>query len=321
MAQDGHNLTAARDGCFYISDLVGAFVAHLGALGRSEHTIRNYTADLGRVFDAMKQGDQQQEIVRVDRSAVRKWLAAAKRTHKSPRTIERHLASLRTFLKWAFTEQYIDALPPLSGLTAGRYTRLPKFLTQTEAGSLLDDRPASTAMQMRDLAMMELLYATGLRVSELTGLDTDDVGRGAELRVMGKGQKERIVIVGDKARESLDHYLADARPSLLRDSQEQALFLGARGGRINERTVRLVVDRAAVGYTQQPHIGPHTLRHSFATHLLENGADLRTIQELLGHSNLATTQIYTHVTRDRLKDIYRKAHPRAKMKESEENLK
>lgn len=301
------------EGRFNVRELVQAFTQHLRALGRSDHTLRNYVADLMRIFSALSGQDGAPEVARVDRPAVRKWLARAHLEGKSPRTIERHLAALRTFLKWAYAAGYIPALPPLGGLSAGRYSRLPKLLSQTEVSRMLDERPLMTPGQIRDAAMLELLYATGLRVSELVSLNVKDLQRPPELRVLGKGGKERIVLIGQAAARALDLYLGSARAVLCQNPSESALFVGARGQRINERVVRRMVEKVALSYTSSAHAGPHTLRHSFATHLLENGADLRSIQELLGHSDLATTQIYTHVSRDRLKEVYRKAHPRSRL--------
>ncbi|MCC6484160.1 MAG: tyrosine recombinase XerC [Armatimonadetes bacterium] len=304
--------SASENSLIDVRELLRAFALHLHALGRSGHTQRNYLSDLLRIFSAVARSQRAPDVVQIDRKAVRKWLAAARLAGKSPRTIERHLASLRTFLKWAHAAGHIADLPPLDGLSAGRYSRLPKLLSQTEVSKMLDERPLTDPQQIRDAAMLELLYATGLRIGELVSLNVKDVQRGQELRVLGKGGKERIVLIGSQSRQALDRYLSIARPALCSDSSETALFVGARGKRINERVARKVVEEAALGYTNLPHAGPHTLRHSFATHLLENGADLRTIQELLGHSDLATTQVYTHVSRDRMKEVYRKAHPRAR---------
>jgi integrase/recombinase XerC len=177
------------------------------------------------------------------------------------------------------------------------------------AAALADD---GTPVGLRDVAMLELLYATGVRVSELVGLDVDDLDRERQVvRVLGKGRKERTVPYGHPASRATERWLAHGRAALLAPGAGGALFLGARGGRIDQRAVRTLVHRRIAEVPGAPDIGPHGLRHSAATHLLEGGADLRSVQELLGHSSLATTQLYTHVTTDRLRAAYRQAHPRA----------
>jgi len=303
--------------------LLDKFAERLRALGRSGHTVDAYIGDLRRMLpsawaNGARVDDARALLAAVDRPAVRKWLAAARLARKSPATIGRHLASLRGFLKWAASVGYIPAPPPLSGLSAGRCRRLPKFLSQAETQELLEEQPASTPAKLRDAAILEMLYATGLRVSELEGLNVLDVSHGQQIRVTGKGDKERIVVFGSAARQALDRYLEAGRPALMPAADQQALFLNQRGGRLSDRSIRRLVDRVTKGHTSFAHLGPHALRHSFATHMLENGADLRTVQELLGHASVVTTQVYTHVTREHLKEVYRKAHPRAKLDGGEE---
>ena len=203
-----------------------------------------------------------------------------------------------------------DPGPQLASPSARR--SLPEVLTQDQAAGLVDSVDGTDPLALRDRAMLELLYAGGIRVSELTGLDLDgiDEARGL-LRVLGKGDKERSVPVGVPARRALDHYLRDGRPELVSTRTTNAVFLGVRGGRVDQREVRRVVHRAASAVPGAPDIGPHGLRHSAATHLLEGGADLRSVQELLGHASLATTQIYTHVSVERLRAAFNQAHPRA----------
>ncbi len=294
--------------------LLDEFAAHLQRTGASEHTVRAYTRDIARASgDLGIDLDDAATLGRAGRAGVRRWLARMRSAGLAPATVGRRLASLRSFLKWALGKGYLREMPSLDGLSPGRYRRLPKFLTQTETVRMLEDRPADDPAGLRDAALLELLYATGLRVSELVALDVEDVRGREAIRVIGKGDKERVVLTTRAAREAVERYLSAGRPRLARAASGDALFLNTRGGRLSERSVRRIVDRSTRGYCSLPHAGPHTLRHTFATHLLENGADLRTVQELLGHADLSTTQIYTHVTRDHLREVYRRAHPRARL--------
>jgi len=295
--------------------LLEEFAGHLARTGASRHTVRAYTRDVARAArDLDIDLDDASSLRRAGRAGVRRWLARMRSAGLAPSTVGRRLASLRSFLKWALGRGYLREMPSLEGLSPGRYRRLPKFLTQTETARMLEDRAAADAAGLRDTAILELLYATGLRVSELVALDVDDVRGRSSIRVIGKGDKERVVLTTRAARDAVERYLAEGRPRLARSVREPALFLNRSGGRLTERSVRRIVDRCTRGYCSLPHAGPHTLRHTFATHLLENGADLRSVQELLGHADLSTTQIYTHVTRDHLREVYRRAHPRATLK-------
>jgi integrase/recombinase XerC len=239
----------------------------------------------------------------------------------------RRAAGARAFTAWAHRTGRLP-VDPGRRLAAPRALRtLPAVLTQRDAENLLDaaservkhagtveadDTPGSRAVALRDLAMVELLYATGIRVGELVGLDEPALDHSRRLvRVRGKGDRERVVPYGVPAAQRLDDYLRDGRPVLARDPAESALFLGRRGRRIDPRQVRAVVTDLVDRIEGAPAIGPHGLRHSAATHLLDGGADLRSVQELLGHATLSTTQLYTHVSVERLRASYRQAHPRA----------
>lgn len=272
--------------------------------GLSENTVRAYRTDL--VDLAGEVGSFEGFTL----PALRGWLAHLVQSGKARSTLARRTASARAFSTWAAKNGYIpsDVAARLSTPIARR--NLPKALSHSTAEKIVSVDPV-TPEQFRDRAMLELLYATGIRVGELTQLDLKDLNlQAATARVTGKGNKERVVTYGQPAVDALSQWL-DARPQILKESNStQALFLGSRGGRIDPRQVRRIVSRAG-DEEGAGDIGPHTLRHTAATHLLEGGADLRMVQEILGHSSLQTTQIYTHISASRLKETVAKAHPRA----------
>lgn len=292
------------------------FARHLRAQrGMSEHSVRAYRGDVTTLLEhARRMG--RTTVGALDLRLLRSWLAGQQTRGLARTTLARRAAAARAFTAWAHREGLVpsDAGVLLATPRTGR--SLPGVLRRDEADALLgvaalaadDDRPTA----VRDLAMLEVLYASGIRVGELTGLDLDDVDRGRRvLRVLGKGSKERAVPVGVPALCAVDRWLSQGRPALRGPDSGAALFLGARGGRVDPRTVRRAVHALLAHVPGAPDLGPHGLRHSAATHLLEGGADLRSVQELLGHATLATTQIYTHVSVDRLKATYDQAHPRA----------
>jgi integrase/recombinase XerC len=279
------------------------------------HTVRAYVGDIAGLLDhAARLGVA--DIAELDLRALRSWLARQQTSGLSRTTLARRATAARVFTAWLARTGRVPADVGASlGSPSSRRT-LPAVLRADEAAELVraaavradDGSPTG----LRDVAMLELLYATGIRVGELVGLDLDDLDRDRDLvRVLGKGRKERSVPYGRPARRALDAWLARGRPVLLAAGSGPALFLGARGGRIDQRAVRTMVHRRIADVPGAPDIGPHGLRHTAATHLLEGGADLRSVQELLGHASLATTQLYTHVTTDRLRTAYRQAHPRA----------
>jgi integrase/recombinase XerC len=279
------------------------------------HTVRAYVGDIAGLLDhAGRMGIA--DIGELDLRALRSWLARQQTSGLSRTTLARRATAARVFTAWLARTGRLAA-DVGAGLGSPRSHRtLPAVLRADEAAELVraaavradDGSPTG----LRDVAMLELLYATGIRVGELVGLDLDDLDRDRDLvRVLGKGRKERAVPYGRPARRALDAWLATGRPVLRTAGSGPALFLGARGGRIDQRAVRTVVHRRIADVPGAPDIGPHGLRHTAATHLLEGGADLRSVQELLGHASLATTQLYTHVTTDRLRAAYRQAHPRA----------
>lgn len=272
----------------------------------SEHTILNYKIDL-RLF-AQFLGDK--DISSVDHLALRRFLAEMRAKNFSKRTIARHLASLRTFFKFLFREGHIKTNPITAISTPKLDKKLPVVLDVEKVAKLvqspLEDSPAG----LRDRAILETLYSSGARVSELVGLDLDDVDFiSGVMKVLGKGRKERIIPIGEPAVQAIRKYVDGRVENAVKD--KKAVFLNKSGKRLTDRSVRRVVDKYIRQTSVAEHISPHSLRHSFATHLLDRGADLRSVQELLGHMNLSTTQIYTHVTMERLKSVYDKAHPRA----------
>ncbi len=282
----------------------------------SGNTVSAYRDDLESFVtflcnDYFSMGRDQLELRRVDHLTVRSYLAHLSRRKLSRATVARHLSALRTFFKYLVREGLAEANPARTVSTPKREKHLPQVMQTSDVALLLEQADTSTTLGLRDAAFLELLYASGLRISELTGIDLDDLELRARLvKVHGKGSKERIVPFGSKAESALRAWLA-VRGELVTDVDEQAVFVNYRGQRITTRSVRRLFD----GYVKQAAlragISPHTMRHSFATHLLNAGADLRGIQELLGHASLSTTQKYTHLNDWQLIAVYKKAHPRA----------
>jgi tyrosine recombinase XerC/tyrosine recombinase XerD len=272
----------------------------------SSHTIINYTIDL-KAFSLFL---GEAEISSVDHLVLRRFLAELRGKNYSKRTIARKLASLRSFFKFLYREGHIKSNPITAISSPKLDKKLPKFLDVGNITKLIMSPDVKTESGLRDRAILETLYSCGIRVSELVGLDMDDVDFiSGVIKVLGKGRKERMVPIGDTAVLSIRKY-AEARLSS-RAKGRSAVFLNSRGGRLTDRSVRRVIDKYIHACSIGEKISPHSLRHSFATHLLDKGADLRSVQELLGHMNLSTTQIYTHVTMERLKNVYDKTHPRA----------
>jgi integrase/recombinase XerC len=268
----------------------------------SRHTILNYRLDLQDFLKFL--GGLAVEDA--DYLTLRKYLAALRQRGLGSKSLNRHLSSLRSFFRFLTREGYFKDNPAVSILSPKLEKHLPLFLTEEEVSRLIDSAPSQSEADLRDKAILETFYSTGLRISELVGLSLDSVDFiGGVVKVMGKGRKERLVPVGEKAIAAIRGYLEK------RKKQSSALFLNRRGGRISDRGVRNIVKKRLRLAGLRAGVSAHTLRHSFATHLLNRGADLRSVQELLGHANLATTQIYTHLTTDRLKSVYDQAHPRA----------
>ena len=284
--------------------------------GRSEHTRRAYLADLRSLFAFLDERAPGAGLDALSLPLLRAWLAAQATSGAARTTVARRTSAAKTFTSWATRRGLLPA-DPAGRLQVPRTRRtLPAVLRQDHALAAMDaaDLGAEQGdpLALRDRLIVEMLYATGIRVSELCGLDIDDVDTGRRLlRVLGKGNKERTVPFGKPAGAALGAWLADGRPTLVTPESGPALLLGPRGRRLDPRQARTVVHQTMSAVAGAPDIGPHGLRHSAATHLLEGGADLRVVQELLGHSSLATTQLYTHVTVARLRAVHDQAHPRA----------
>ncbi|MDG4808356.1 tyrosine recombinase XerC [Micromonospora sp. WMMD1120] len=326
-----------------LRDAVDTFAEHLsGVRNRSAHTVRAYVTDLVSLLDhAVRMGCV--DLAELDLSVLRSWLARQRTTGAARTSLARRAASARAFSAWAHRAGLLPSDVGAALASPRAHRELPGVLRADQAAALVEapgrairptptGRPATAptpterapadppptsegspaeAVALRDRALLELLYATGVRVSEVCGLDVADVDHGRRvIRVFGKGGRERSVPYGVPAQRALDDWLRRGRPTMVAAHTGSALLLGARGGRLNPTTARQIVG-AYAETAGLPRTSPHGLRHSAATHLLEGGADLRAVQELLGHSSLASTQIYTHVSVERLRAAYRQAHPRA----------
>lgn len=268
----------------------------------SRHTLVNYKIDLVEFADFAKDVG----IEKVDYLTLRRYLARIREKEHKPRTIARKLSALRSFFKFLQREGYIQNNPSALITTPKLDKKLPQFLTEDEMTKFLETPPLNNEFGLRDKAILETLYSSGIRVSELVGLNEDNVDFiGNIIKVFGKGKKERLVPIGDKALKSIRDYLDK------RKHKDRAIFLNKSGTRLSARSVCNITEKYIRLTGLRNRISPHALRHSFATHLLNRGADLRAVQELLGHVNLSTTQIYTHMTTEKLKSVYEKAHPRA----------
>lgn len=285
----------------------------------SQHTIRQYASELAQFTEYLRQ-QQISTYSEVTNITIRTFLAGLHDRQLAKRSVARKLSALRSFFRFLVQAGHLASNPVMSVRSPKLEKPLPKFLYPDQIEQLLVKPDETKPLGLRDQAMFELLYATGIRVGELVGLDIDSVRLDLGMAlVYGKGGKERWVPVGEYATDALRKYIERGRPALLLHSKveaddgspERALFLNRRGTRLSDRSVRRSLDQYVAALAGVNRISPHTLRHTFATHMLEAGADLRSVQELLGHEHLSTTQIYTHVTKDHLQSIYNRAHPRA----------
>ncbi|HET6974892.1 MAG TPA: tyrosine recombinase XerC [Pyrinomonadaceae bacterium] len=303
--------------------LIEQFLEHLRyERNVSSHTLRNYSSDLEQFLDFLAPADPKTgkrntpEVSAIDHLTIREWLASMHTAQKKKASIARKLAALRTFFQFLVREGMLELNPAKLVATPKKEKKLPKHLSIEEAVRFIESPDLETDLGKRDRAMLELMYATGVRVAELTTLDLPDVDfRNQLVRVTGKRRKQRIVPFGDPAGEAIRNYL-DVRDRFLLNApiskrDDEALFLNYQGTRITTRSVGRMVEKYIRICAGMHNISPHALRHSFATHLLDSGADLRDIQELLGHARLSTTQVYTHVSMEKLIEVYDKAHPKA----------
>lgn len=295
--------------------VLAAYERHLvSERGLTPHTVRAYLGDLaGMLEHAARLGATRLDDL--DLRTLRSWLANQQTRGRARTTLARRATAVRVFTAWAHRTGRTPSDPGAALGSPKRGRPLPAALSTGEARALLDAAAShaddGSPVGLRDVAVLELLYATGIRVGELCGLDVDDLDHERRVvRVLGKGRKERTVPYGLPAARALDRWLR-VRPQLLAPGAGGALFVGARGRRVDPRVVRAMVHARVAEVPHAPDLGPHGLRHTAATHLLEGGADLRTVQELLGHASLATTQVYTHVSSERLRAAYRQGHPRA----------
>ncbi|MDI3540929.1 Tyrosine recombinase XerD [Koleobacter methoxysyntrophicus] len=292
--------------------LVNEFLTFLQVeKGLSKNTLDSYGRDLKKYIEFLKS----QKILSFSETnrtiIISYFLQLQKKGHASS-TISRNLASIRSFYQFLVRERYLDKDPTINLESPKLEKRLPKVLSIKEVDLLLEQPDIKKPLGLRDKAMLELLYATGIRVTELITLDITDVELDmGYIKCLGKGSKERIVPIGSEAVKFLEQYILTERKKLIKKREEKALFVNHHGYRLTRQGFWKIIKRYAKRAKINKQITPHTLRHSFATHLLENGADLRSVQELLGHADISTTQIYTHITKKRLREVYSKTHPRA----------
>jgi integrase/recombinase XerC len=306
-----------------MEQLLAQFLEHLRyERNVSEHTLRNYRSDLSQFLDYLAPADRRSgrrttpDIHEIDHISIREWLSTLHSAQKKKSSVARKLAALRTYFQFLVREGVIELNPAKLVSTPRLEKKLPRHLSIEEAIKFIETPDTDTDLGKRDRAMLELMYATGVRVSELTKMDLSDIDfKNKLIRVTGKRRKERIVPFGDPASEALKTYLS-ARDRFLNhapvsEREPEAVFLNYQGTRITTRSVGRMVEKYIRICAGMHNVSPHALRHSFATHLLDSGADLRDIQELLGHARLSSTQIYTHVSMEKLIEVYDKAHPKA----------
>jgi len=294
-----------------VQEVFNKYVAYLEAERNvSGYTVRNYTNDLMEFFGFVT-GKGITTLKDVNKQTLRSYLAHLMEKGYAKSSIARKLSAIRSFYRYLMREEMISASPAATTVSPKLDKRLPSFLTVEDAKRLVESPDLSQPQGQRDRALLELLYASGLRVSELVNMNVEQLNLATnEIRVWGKGAKERVVLIGTPAAEALNTYIEKGRRELLGDKKNKALFVSRYGGRLPARTVQKILTKYSRSIDKKVH--PHILRHTFATHLLDGGADLKVVQELLGHADLSSTQIYTHVTQSRARKIYLAAHPLAR---------
>jgi integrase/recombinase XerD len=296
-----------------MQDLIGEFINYLSVeRGLAPNTLESYGRDLRQYSAFLRSKGNLVSLRDASRANIISYLLQMEKQGRSPATIARRLAALKSFYQFLVRERIVDRDPTANLESPKLDRRLPKVLTVREVETLLRQPKVTTANGLRDKAMLEVLYATGMRVSELVSLTLADVNLElGHVRCLGKGSKERIVPLGSIACNAVADYLARGRPKLVKDHGERSLFVNHHGRRMTRQGFWKILKKYAAQAGIKKSITPHTLRHSFATHLLENGADVRAVQEMLGHADISTTQVYSHINRKRLREQYRNSHPRA----------
>ncbi|EEG78297.1 site-specific tyrosine recombinase XerD [Dethiobacter alkaliphilus] len=279
--------------------------------GLAKNTLESYNRDLRTYYTYLKQNGIT-SLEETSRSNIVGYLLSLQNMGKATSTLSRNMASIRSFYNYLFQERHLVENPAAELESPKLEKKLPRVLTPQEMDLLLEQPDQTQVTGIRDKAMLEVIYATGIRVSELMSLDIGDVNLDAGfIRCLGKGSKERIIPLGSVAIRNVGRYLNEGRPKLVRQAGEASLFVNQHGNRLTRQGFWKILKKYATRAGITKEITPHTMRHSFATHLLENGADLRSVQEMLGHADISTTQIYTQVTKHKLRDVYEKSHPRA----------
>lgn len=295
-----------------MKSLVEEFIHYLAVeRGLADNTLDSYNRDL-RQFLMFLENEKAADLPKATRNMIMSYLLFLQKRGRATATVSRHLAALKSFYHFLLREKYIEKDPTANLESPKLEKKLPRILTVNEVEMLLNQPRGAEHATLRDKAMLELLYATGIRVSELISLEVNHINLDmGYIRCFGKGSKERIVPVGSFARRCVNEYLQKGRVKLIKNKSEQSLFVNQHGRRLTRQGFWKIIKKYARKAGISKEITPHTLRHSFATHLLENGADLRSVQEMLGHADITTTQIYTHLTKGRLREVYAKSHPRA----------
>ncbi|MBU7007703.1 site-specific tyrosine recombinase XerD [Phosphitispora fastidiosa] len=295
-----------------MKSLVKEFINYLAVeRGLADNTLDSYNRDL-KQFMAFLENEKVDDVQQATRHVIMSYMLFLQKRGRATATVSRHLAALKSFYHFLLREKYIEKDPTANLESPKLEKKLPRILTVNEVENLLSQPRGIEPTGLRDKAMLELLYATGIRVSELISLDINHINlEMGYIRCFGKGSKERIVPVGSLARKCVSEYLQKGRAKLIKIRSEKALFVNQHGRRLTRQGFWKIIKKYANKAGIAKDITPHTLRHSFATHLLENGADLRSVQEMLGHADITTTQIYTHLTKGRLREVYTKSHPRA----------
>ena len=295
-----------------VAELMNGFTRYLHIERHAaQYTVRNYTHDLRHFIDFLIQGNIA-TLEEIDINVLRRYIALLQNEGYEKSSVARKLSALRSFYSYLTRENLVSKNPLLTLSSPKLTKRLPSFLSTDEVSRLIEAPDLSTPLGIRDKAIVELLYASGLRISEIAGLDIANVNLSErEVCVWGKGSKERITLIGKPAANAIDAYIREGRTKLIGKRATDALFLNRYGRRLSRRSIEEIISHYATSAGLDKRVFPHMLRHSFATHLLDGGADLRVVQELLGHASLSTTQIYTHVTQAQARKVYLAAHPRA----------